>query len=55
MEFDGSVTIEHGQFGMEPESIAGVVRVGEKIDIGLHLVGELLSEPCGAPGEASQE
>ncbi|HET9439452.1 MAG TPA: YceI family protein, partial [Longimicrobiales bacterium] len=46
LRFTGHVTIRQSDFGIKPESIAGVVRVSDPVDIHFDLVAKATSQPC---------
>lgn len=50
---DGRVRIRQTDFGMQPESVAGVVKVADEVELRFDLVAEPTDEPCTVEGESA--
>jgi polyisoprenoid-binding protein YceI len=48
LELSGTLHVKQSDFGIEPESIAGVVRVKDEVDIHFDLVARAGPDPCPA-------
>ncbi|HEY0673850.1 MAG TPA: YceI family protein [Longimicrobiales bacterium] len=46
LRFTGNITIRQSHFGLKPESIAGVVRVSDPVDIHFDLTAKAASQSC---------
>lgn len=45
----GTLRIRQSDFGIEPESVAGVVKVSDEVDLHFRLVALPTDRPCGGP------